>query len=87
MLTMLAKARAHQTPAQQRAAMVADIRADIRSNDPAADTPALARALTAIGTIPREDFVDARGRARRPMSTCRRTSATARRFPIPMSSR
>ena len=63
MLAMLAKARAHQTPAQQRAAMVADIRADIRSNDPAADTPALARALAAIGTIPREDFVDARGRA------------------------
>ncbi|AXJ95471.1 MULTISPECIES: protein-L-isoaspartate(D-aspartate) O-methyltransferase [unclassified Sphingomonas] len=63
MLGALAKARAGQSPAQQRAQMVADIRADIHAADPAADTPALGRALAVIGTLPREDFVDPAGRA------------------------
>ena len=63
LLDRMAKIRAGRSPVEQRAAMVRDIRADIRAADPAADTPALERALAAIAIIPRERFVAPGGRA------------------------
>ncbi|MGR6327939.1 protein-L-isoaspartate(D-aspartate) O-methyltransferase [Sphingomonas sp. XXL09] len=62
-LSTLAKAQAAATPAERRAAMVAEIRAGVRDGDPIADTPALDRALSVIGTIPRDEFVPVEGRA------------------------
>lgn len=61
-LAILAKAQAGHGLAEQRATMVGNIRADIRAAAPAADTPALERALDVIGSLPREDFVRSSGR-------------------------
>lgn len=50
-------------PAMQRARMVKRIRTMVRRSAPSALTPALERALAVIGQLPREDFVQPKGRA------------------------
>lgn len=61
LLSNLANAQ-RGTPAEQRAAMVQRIRADVRDAAASADTPAFEQALGVIGTLPREDFVPPAGR-------------------------
>ncbi len=62
-LPILAKAQRGRTPAQNRAALVRQIRADLRAAAPAADTAAFEKALSIVGTLPREAFVRSTGRA------------------------
>lgn len=62
LLTTLAKAQQGRSVAEQRAAMVENIRADIRAADPAADSPGLEKVLGVIGSLRREDFVQSSGR-------------------------
>ncbi|WP_298670698.1 protein-L-isoaspartate O-methyltransferase [uncultured Sphingomonas sp.] len=50
-------------PTKQRARMVKRIRASVGRSAPSALTQALDRALAVIGQLPREDFVQAKGRA------------------------
>ena len=61
-LSALAAAQKGHSLAEQRAAMVQAIRADVRKAAPAADTPSFEKALGVIGSIRREEFVLRAGR-------------------------
>lgn len=63
LLTAAARVRARHSLPDQRAAMIDNIRAEVRSADPSADTPSLERALSVIGALPREEFVESSGRS------------------------
>ena len=62
LLTLLARANAGRSLAERRATMVNRIRSDVSDADPRADTPAFERALSVIGALPREEFVQTSGR-------------------------
>lgn len=61
-LSVLAEAQKGHSFADQRAAMVKAVRADVREAAPAADTPSFETALGVIGSIRREEFVLRAGR-------------------------
>lgn len=85
-LTAEARARLRTPYLAQRAAMVADIRTDLRQQAASADTPAFDRALAEIAARRASGSCCPPGDGS-PMSTCRSRSAGGRPFPILMSLR
>jgi protein-L-isoaspartate(D-aspartate) O-methyltransferase len=61
-LRMLARSQKALSSREQRAAMVKNLRADVLAAAAMADTPALEKALSVIGALPREKFVSSAGR-------------------------
>ena len=61
-LAALTEAQRGHSLGQQRATMVEKIRGDVRAAAPSADTPALEKALSIVAMLPREEFVQSKGR-------------------------